>query len=282
MFSPKGSETNLNIRRETVFLVLAGVFLGSLTMLNILGITRFIDLSFYVGDTKVPFMLAVGILAYPITFLCTDFISEIYGRRRANLIVWIGLVLNLWVLFILWLGGELPPYPEIDPETGLPPYETHGRVFFEIRELAFGATAASMIAYLTAQFCDVHIFHWLKRLTKGKHLWLRNNGSTLVSQLVDSIAVVLITHYYANALPIDPEISLFSNLTIFILSGYVFKFATALADTIPFYFGVKILSRYLQIDPNEGYSESKEKYGEAVDSTADSVSENESESITKS
>ena len=74
--------------------------------------------------------------------------------------------------------------------------------------------------------------------------------------------MVLITHYYAHALPIDPDISLFNNLTIFILSGYVFKFATALADTVPFYFGVKILSRYLQIDPNEGYTESAEKYGD--------------------
>ncbi|MDA8715255.1 queuosine precursor transporter [Flavobacteriales bacterium] len=265
MFSFKGSESALNVRRESVFLVLAGIFLGSLTMLNILGITRFIDLSFTIGETEIPFKLAVGILAYPITFLCTDFISELYGRRRANLIVWIGLILNLWVLFILWLGGELPPYPEIDPATGLPPYETHGRVFFEIRELAFGATAASMIAYLTAQFCDVHIFHWLKRLTKGKHLWLRNNGSTLISQLVDSVAVVLITHYYAHALPIDENESLFTNLTIFVVSAYVFKFATALADTVPFYFGVKWLSNYLEIDPNEGYLDDEENQAEGTD-----------------
>ena len=125
---------------------------------------------------------SVGILAYPITFLCTDFISEIY--EDAGQILLFGLGWFLTCGYCLYCGrGELPPYPEIDPETGLPPYETHGRVFFEIRELAFGATAASMIAYLTAQFCDVHTFNGLKRLTKGKHLWLRNNGSTLVSQL---------------------------------------------------------------------------------------------------
>ena len=97
----------VHARRERVFLVLAGIFLGSLTMLNILGISRFIDMSFELFGMEIPFVLAVGVLPYPITFLCTDFISEFYGRARANAVVWMGVVLNLWVLFILWLGGGL-------------------------------------------------------------------------------------------------------------------------------------------------------------------------------
>ena len=254
MFSSDEDKTSdvIRIRREVVFLVLSGIFLGSLTMLNILGISRFIDLSFSVFGTTIPFKVAVGILAYPITFLCTDFISELYGRRRANLVVWIGLVLNIWVLFILWLGGVLPPQPEMDPATGLPILGSEGRVFFEIRLLTFGATTASMVAYLTAQFVDVRIFHFLKTLTAGKHLWLRNNGSTLISQLIDSIAVILITHYYANALPVDVDEDLFSQLVMFILSGYVFKLTAALLDTIPFYIGTSILTKYLEIDASHG------------------------------
>jgi len=240
------------VRREVTFLLLAGIFLGSLTMLNILGISRFIDLSFEVFGVFIPFKVAVGILAYPITFLCTDFISELYGKRRANLVVWIGLILNLWVLFVLWLGGVLPPHPEIDPATGLPAIGAEGRVFFEIRMLTFGATTASMVAYITAQFCDVRIFHFLKKLTKGKHLWLRNNGSTLVSQLIDSVAVILITHYYANALPVLDSEPIIGQLTVFILSAYVFKLVAALADTLPFYIGTKYLSIYLGIDPEKG------------------------------
>lgn len=74
-------------RREKVFLVLAGLFLGSLTMLNILGITRFVDLSFTLFGVTIPMPLAIGVLPYPLTFLCTDFLSEIYGRRRANRVV---------------------------------------------------------------------------------------------------------------------------------------------------------------------------------------------------
>lgn len=247
-------------RREAVFILLAGLFLGSLAMLNILGISRFIDLSFTLFGINVPFILFVGVLPYPITFLCTDFISELYGKHRANMVVWTGLFLNIWVIFIIWIGGILPPQPEILAETGLPPLDDPNRVFFEIRKLTFGATTASMIAYLTAQFVDVHVFHFLKKLTNGKHLWLRNNGSTLTSQLVDSISVVLITYFYAHAIIVPEGQTVGKTLSILILSNYVFKMTAALLDTIPFYIGVKRLSKYLQIDPNEGYSKAADKY----------------------
>ena len=104
----------LQARREVVFLVISGIFLGSLTMLNVLGLTRFIDLSFTLLGTEVPMPLAVGVLPYPITFLCTDLISELYGRKRASNVVWVGFVLNLWVAFILWLGGVLPLLYDVD------------------------------------------------------------------------------------------------------------------------------------------------------------------------
>ena len=81
----------LHARRERVYLVLAGLFLGSMTMLNILGVSRFIDFSFEVAGVTIPMALAVGVLPYPITFLCTDFISELYGQARANFLVWVGL-----------------------------------------------------------------------------------------------------------------------------------------------------------------------------------------------
>ena len=96
-------------------------------------------------------------------------------------------------------------------------------------ETAFGAVAASMVAYMAAQLVDVHVFHFWKRKTGGKHLWLRNNGSTLVSQLVDTTAVILITHYYAGALPIDEGSPIGPQLMTFIASGYVFKVVAAAA-----------------------------------------------------
>jgi queuosine precursor transporter len=240
-------------RRELVFLVLAGLFLGTLAMLNILGITRFIDMSFRVPglDITIPFMVAVGVLPYPITFLCTDYISELYGRRRANQVVWVGLLLNFWVISILWLGSVLPPALPIDPATGEAVRDAAGRlpIFFEIRTLAFGAVAASMIAYLVAQLVDVQLFHFWRRVTNGKHLWLRNNGSTVVSQLVDTVAVILITHFYARALPISDERALWPQLLTFIASGYIFKLTVALLDTVPFYLGAFRLAKYLRLPP---------------------------------
>lgn len=244
----------INRRREIVFVILSGIFLGTLAILNILGISRQIDLSFNIGSIRVPFIVFVGVLPYPITFLCTDFISELYGKKRATMVVWVGLLLNIWVLFILWLGGSLPPHPELGPD-GLPALDDPNRTFFQIRRWTSLATLASMIAYMTAQFVDVHIFHLLKKITKGRLLWLRNNGSTLTSQMVDSIAVILITYYYAGAIYIHPGETVAHGIIILILSNYVFKMTAALLDTIPFYIGVKYLSRYLQLDPNKEFKE---------------------------
>ncbi len=245
--------SHLHARRERVFLVFAGIFLGTLAMLNILGISRFIKFFEFTtsGGTTLVFAVAVGVIPYPITFLCTDFISEFYGRKRANFVVFVGLLLNIWVVIVMWLGGVLPGFEVVDPATGEIARDVAGRlpVFFEIRALTFGAVAASMIAYLAAQFCDVYMFHFWKRITRGRLLWVRNNGSTMISQLVDTTAVILITHYYAHALPIDPDQPLARQLFLFILTGYGFKFVVAAVDTGPFYIGVRYLSRYLQLDP---------------------------------
>lgn len=292
--------SHLQARRERVFLILAGLFLGSLTMLNILGISRFIvlfsiDISAEGWNWKpgqwgqYAFALAVGVLPYPVTFLCTDLISEFYGRRRANWVVTVGLVLNVWVVFVLWIGGVLPATPKMDSETNLPTVELQPRdadtaksmppaefseqaktydeelkrvnevykanipgdyAFYNIRMLTFGAVVASMIAYMCAQFTDVYMFHFWKRLTNGRWLWLRNNGSTMVSQLVDTVAVILITHFYAQALPLPPEgRDLWTHLFLFIATGYFFKFGIALLDTIPIYIAVAWLREYLQFDP---------------------------------
>ncbi len=258
MFGNSDLDTRIRSRREWVFLLLAGIFLGSLTMLNILGISRFIDLSALFGISEsndFRIMVAVGVLPYPITFLCTDIISEIYGRRRANMVVWTGFMLNLWVLLILWFGGWLDAPPSLMPDGTLPltvedgqVNVPHGYAFYEIRKLTFGATFASMIAYLTAQFVDVHIFHYVKKKTKGAKLWLRNNVSTLTSQMVDSVAVILITHYYAHALPINKEDDLFFTLMMFILSSYIFKLIFALLDTLPIYIVVRKLRAFLQVE----------------------------------
>jgi len=237
-------------KKEIIFLGLSALFLGSLTMLNILGTSKFIDYSFTLFSLEIPFIIAIGVLPYPITFLCTDLISELYGQKRANWVVWMGLGLNFWVLFIVWLAGVLDPPEQLI--NGLPAVEIiegkaiipNDYAFYNIRKLTIGATLASMIAYLSAQFIDVKIFHFLKNKTAGKKLWLRNNVSTLISQLIDSVAVILITHYAVDGLPKQMDGTLSHSLFYFILSGYIFKVVIALLDTIPFYFLTNKLKKY--------------------------------------
>ncbi|RZO15334.1 queuosine precursor transporter [Synechococcus sp. UW105] len=227
------TSSSLQARRDLVFLVLVGLFLGTLGMLNILGLTRFLALG-HIGSW--PIVVAVGALPYPVTFLCTDLISELWGERKAAQVVWVGLLLNVWVVLILWLGGVMPGLQDA-PET----------TFFEIQRLAFGSVGASMVAYLTAQFVDVRLFHFWKERTQGKALWLRNNGSTLVSQLVDTSAVVLISHYAAHVLPIRTGEPVLPQLTAFIASGYLFKAMAALADTLPFIWLTAWLRQWLDV-----------------------------------
>lgn len=221
-------------------------------MLNIIGITKFVQLG--------PLALAVGVLPYPLTFLCTDLISELYGRKRANFVVWVGLGLNLFVLGVIWLAQSLPSVSEdlqapwqvlsLRESLPLPSGEFSGtepELFFFIYACTTGAVLASMVAYVTAQFCDVALFHFWKRVTKGKHLWLRNNASTVISQLVDSIMVIGIT-FGASYLRGDQSLK---TMLLLVASNYSFKLVTALLDTLPLYFLVSKLSRYLQINSKE-------------------------------
>jgi len=251
-FDPLHVTDPLHERRERVFIVLAGIFLGAMTMLNILGITKFVHLG--------PLALAVGVLPYPLTFLCTDFISEFYGRRRANFVVWVGLLLNGIVLLFLYLGDSIP---SVDPSKQPPWQVLHlsqpvhlnfgepatGQVelFHVLYTCTRGAVLASMIAYIAAQFCDVFMFHFWKKLTKGKHLWIRNNGSTMISQLVDSTAVIFITFWASLS---RGEMTM-GTLWALVGSSYLFKLVVAAVDTIPFYIGVKYLTGYLKIDPTQ-------------------------------
>ena len=242
-------DVDLTERRERVFIVLAGTFLCAMTMLNIIGITRFVQLG--------PMALAVGVLPYPITFLCTDLICELYGRARANFLVWTGLGLNFFILGVMWLAQALP---SVGAEA-LPPWQVlqleesvmlpNGDVavgsieFFQLLYYCTsGAVFASMLAYIAAQFCDVQLFHFWKRLTKGRHLWLRNNFSTLISQMVDSVMVIAVT-FGAAYLAGDMAIA---TLVVLIGSNYLFKMTVALADTGPFYLLTWWLRGYLKIE----------------------------------
>ena len=200
--------------KDQLYLVLAGVFIASLVTCNLIA-NKFVtvDLGFKV------FIVSAGILPYPFTFLVTDLISELYGQKKANLVVFAGFISSMFVLLFLWLGGQFNAIPD-----SLVTDDTYNSVFRN----AWRIIGASMIAYLFAQFVDVRIFHFWKRLTNGKHLWLRNNASTVVSQLLDTILVICIL--FVGVWSSD-------QILFAIIDGWTFKMLMALIDT-PIIYGI--------------------------------------------
>lgn len=200
--------------KEQFYVVLSAIFIASLITCNLVA-NKFVtvDLGFKV------FIVSAGILPYPLTFLVTDLISELYGQKKANLVVFSGFIASIFVLFFLWLGGQFSSIP-----SSVVGDYTYDLVF----QNAWRIIAASMVAYLFAQFIDVKIFHFWKKLTNGKHLWLRNNGSTIVSQLVDTALVVSIL--FVGVWDSNQIISA-------VIDGWLFKMLMAFIDT-PVIYGI--------------------------------------------
>jgi len=196
-------------------LLLAALFITALVTCNLIA-NKFIaiDLGFKT------FVISAGVLPYPLTFLITDILSEIYGRKRTNEVVFAGFFASVLVLFILWLGHQFPAI-ENSPVND----DQYATVF----QNSWRVISASMIAYLAAQLVDVRIFHFWKNRTKGKHLWLRNNFSTLFSQAVDTTLVVSVIF-----IGIAPA----GDIGQMIWDGWTFKVLCALLDTVLIYIAV--------------------------------------------
>lgn len=215
---------------EFLYLMLAGIFIASLVSCNLI-FQKFFHYSAFGLHT---FELSVGILPYPITFLVTDLISEIYGRRRANAVVTSGLVASVFVLGVVSLA-------DVVPATDWSPVSDD--MFSKVFGLTGVSVGASMSAYLLAQYIDIRIFHFWKTLTKGKHLWLRNNFSTMTSQLVDTAAVLTLL-CAVGAIEWKMFWPLFG-------SGFLFKAIVAALDTPFLYLGTWAIRKRLGLKGTE-------------------------------
>ena len=201
--------------KEQFYLILTGIFIASLVASNLI-FQKFFTWKFL----GINFELSVGIIAYPVTFLVTDLISELYGQKRANQVVVSGFFASVFttLLVLVSVNATAVNWSPIDNLTFKKVFGLTGPAFF-----------ASMVAYLTAQLIDVRIFHFWKRLTKGKHLWLRNNASTMFSQLVDT-SVILIILCTAGVIEWERFFGLW-------IMGWLFKVFVALIDT-PIIYGI--------------------------------------------
>ena len=212
---------------KNIYLLLAGLFITSLVVSNLIFQKFFYWRPFEInvfGNNL--FELSVGILPYPITFLITDLISEIYGKRNANQVVVTGIFASFFSMGILLIANEVPAIENspVDDKT-----------FNQVFALSPIAALASMIAYLLAQFVDIRIYHFWKNLTQGKMLWLRNNFSTFSSQLIDTVLVVGLLSVFGVL-----EWELFWGLVI---SSFLFKIIVAALDTPLLYLFVGIFRK---------------------------------------
>jgi uncharacterized integral membrane protein (TIGR00697 family) len=220
---------------QRIYMLLGALFITSLVVSNLIFQKFFYWYPFHleIFGTKI-FELSVGILPYPVTFLITDLISEIYGKKRANDIVVVGVFASIFSLLIVFVSNVVPA-------TNWSPV---GDSMFST---VFGNTAlavfASMLAYLFAQFIDIQIYHFWKRLTKGKHLWLRNNFSTFSSQFVDTLTILVLLCSFGII-----EWSKFKGLLV---AGFIFKALIALTDTPFLYLGVYLFKKRFNLKENE-------------------------------
>ena len=224
-------------RFERVYLVLASAFVVVLVLTNIIGIKLFAA-----PHDPASFALTTGIITYPLTFLITDLVSEIYGKKRADFMVLIGFVMSFVMLGIVQIAIAVPAHPFWVPADS-PFYDSaagYQRAFESVFSLGPVLVVGSMSAYLCAQLCDNYLFHFLKRRTGGKHLWLRNNGSTSVSQLVDTLVVNSILFYVGFGWPLMQGLKVMATI-------YVYKLILAALDTPLIYLGVYGIKRYLGI-----------------------------------
>lgn len=195
---------------DSIYLILAALFIASLVASNLI----FQKFFYWEPFGLYRFEISVGILPYPITFLITDILSEVYGKKKANRVVIAGIFASFFSMFII-LIADFAPAIESSP--------INDEIFHQVFGLSPLAVFASMIAYLFAQFIDIRIFHFWKKLTSGKHLWLRNNFSTFASQFIDTFTVLLLLCTF-KILP-------WPIFTSLLISGFLFKVIIAALDT---------------------------------------------------
>lgn len=171
--------------------------------------------------------VSVGIFAYPLTFLMTDAIGEVYGKQKAKQVVWSALIAQILVLILVWVSIKLPPAGRYHLNTE----------YVAVFSGSLRMIIASLIAFIVSQTYDIWAFEWFKKKTKGKMLWLRNNLSTMSSQAIDTLLFMFIAFYGIND---KFTVSFILHLC---LSYWLFKILLAALDTPFVYLLVKWLRK---------------------------------------
>lgn len=198
----------LQTRKETAFLLMAGVFITSAIVAELISAKLV-----YMGPYLAP--MIAGIVPWPVVFLLTDVMHEYFGKQAVRRLSWITAGLIGFCFLVVFVAVQLP---------------TAAGSWLSDKEFAkaFGGSlwimAGSITAFITSQLLDVRLFHFFNRLTNGKMIWLRSTGSTVVSQLADSFIVALIGLYFSGAYPLKLVL-------VLAITGYLTKLVIAVCLT---------------------------------------------------
>lgn len=175
------------------------------------------------------FALPTGLITYPLTFLISDLVTELYGTVKARFMVYLGLGMGILTHLLVVFAIFLPPYSSENQEAFLAVFGLNGFVI-----------GGSLLAYLVAQILDIKVFAAIKEITHEKHLWLRNNISTLCSQIVDTFIVTTSLLYFGMHLD-------FAVVMKTILFAYAYKAVASISTTPLFYLGVYLAKKQTKI-----------------------------------
>ncbi len=231
--------------RLRLFLLLTGTFVTCLIVGDLIGGKLYATTLW-----GVEWVISVGMIPFPVTFLLTDLLNEFYGRRAARTVTNVGFACALLTVALVNLSAAVPaaPFTAITQESFENAYLNSNRMF-----------AASLAAYLVAQHTDIFVFHLVKRLTRNRLLWLRATGSTAVSQLVDTCLIQTLA--WAGT----PQQS---KILSIVVTSYLVKLVVAVGLTPLIYAGHAVLERAFGMDPvrlaPDGRTIADEASGEAI------------------
>ena len=214
-----------------ILTTLAMAFITTLVVANIIAIKLVaFDVPLIPDDWLIDnqWVLPVSSFTYPITFLLTDTMAELFGRKVTTRIVWAGFGCSILMLVMIYFGKILPGAGFWVADGGQDHYDF---ILGSVPRIVAG----SMVAYLVSQNFDVFAFHFWKRVTNGKHLWFRNNASTMLSQGLDT--TLFITIAFAGTVPGDV-------LATMLIAQYLVKVALAALDTPVVYALIAAIRRY--------------------------------------
>lgn len=226
-------------KRNNIFFILSGIFITNAIIAEILG-TKIFEFDFILN-----FNMSVGVIIWPVVFITTDIINEYFGKKGIKKISYFTILLIIYVFIIIYMSTKLTPN---NYWLNINSVDNHGNPFnidyaYNIIFLqSTGIIIGSIIAFLIAQILDVIVFHKLKRMTKGKFIWLRATGSTLISQFIDSFVVLFIAFYLLA--PNDKTWSLSQVFSVG-FDNYTFKFIIAILITPLIYLAHYLIDNYM-------------------------------------